>query len=102
MAVNGGDIVGKKILFGVMGLGAAAVVAAFFLDIPPIGDGTAGTPVQITGVTLTAPDGMRLVAPNTILVAESFVDTLSEVSVNATTNIGTRTVLSNRLDRPSS
>jgi hypothetical protein len=39
----GGDTVSKKILWGVMGVGATAAVAAFFLGIPPIGDGTAGT-----------------------------------------------------------
>lgn len=38
-----GDNVGKKILLGVMGLGAAAAVAMFFLGIPPVGDGTEGT-----------------------------------------------------------
>lgn len=42
-AVRGGDTVSKKILWGVVGLGAAAAVSMFFLNIPPIGDGTAGT-----------------------------------------------------------
>jgi len=42
-AVSGGAIVSKKILWGVVGLGAAAAVSMFFLGIPPVGDGTAGT-----------------------------------------------------------
>ena len=42
-AVSGGAIVSKKILWGVVGLGAAAAVSVFFLGIPPVGDGTAGT-----------------------------------------------------------
>ena len=42
-AVSGGGIVSKKILWGVVGLGAAAAVSMFFLGIPPVGDGTAGT-----------------------------------------------------------
>jgi len=42
-AVTGRAGVSKRILWGVAGVGAAAAVAVFFLGIPPIGDGTAGT-----------------------------------------------------------
>jgi len=42
-AVTGGATVSKKILWGVVGLGSTAAIAMFFLGIPPIGDGTAGT-----------------------------------------------------------
>jgi sugar lactone lactonase YvrE len=64
-------------------------------------DGTARAPVAIEGVTLTAPDGMRLRGPGRILVAESLANTLSEVTVDAVRHTGIRNVLNNRLDRPS-
>ncbi len=64
-------------------------------------NGSAGTPVTISGVTLTSPDGMRLRAPGRILVAEAAADTLSEIAINSADNTGVRSVLSNRLDRPS-
>lgn len=42
-ADKGGVTVGKKILWGAMGLGAAAVVSMFILGIPPVGPGTEAT-----------------------------------------------------------
>jgi len=76
------------------------------IRVPIEAGGAAGTPVQIAGVTLSAPDGMRLLGPNTILVAEAGAafggaDALSKVVVAPAADTGTRVVLSNRLDRPS-
>jgi sugar lactone lactonase YvrE len=51
---------------------------------------------------LTAPDGMRLVAPGTLAVAESSADTVSKLVIDAEHGTATRAVLSDRIDRPSS
>jgi hypothetical protein len=69
------------------------------------GDGSAGTPTQIGGVTMLSPDGMRRVGPATFLTAESDNngvdhDIVSQIVVDTTNNTGVRTIVSNRLDRP--
>jgi hypothetical protein len=68
---------------------------------PIAGDGSAGTPVAIRGVSLTGSDGIRRLAPNTLVVTESGLDAISKVVIDPATNSGVRTLLSDRLDRPS-
>jgi len=63
-------------------------------------DGSAGTAVEIAGVTLTACDGMRWAAPNTLLVAEG-EGALSKIVIDPAHDTGVRDVVSNRIDRPS-
>jgi sugar lactone lactonase YvrE len=94
-AVNGIALDGDHLIVGNLDKG-------ILVQVPIESDGTAGTPVEIAGVTLTAPDGIRLAAPGKLLVAESGADALSEVVIDAVAHTGTRTLLSNRLDRPSS
>jgi YVTN family beta-propeller protein len=53
-------------------------------------------------VTLAGPDGMRLVKGKTLLVAESFADTVSTVTIDPATNTATREIFANHVDRPSS
>lgn len=53
-------------------------------------------------VRFAAPDGMRLRAPHTLLVAESGADTVSEVKIDTTTNTAVRETFANHVDRPSS
>ncbi len=71
------------------------------IRVPLLGGGVAGTPVQLTGVSLVAPDGMRLSAAHTIISTQAFANSVSKIVVNPATNSGTVTTLSNRLDRPS-
>ncbi len=52
--------------------------------------------------TLSGPDGMRLSAPNTLVIAESTGGSLSQVAIDKATNTAIRKVISNRLDTPSS
>ena len=67
---------------------------------PIQGDGTAGTPVAIAGVALAGSDGIRLLAPSTLVVTEANINAISKVVIDPTANRGVRTLLSNRLDRP--
>lgn len=63
-------------------------------------DGTSGTIDEIIVTpALVAPDGMRSLSADTLLVAES-VGRITQVKVTGTTGVGT--VLSNRVDQPSS
>jgi sugar lactone lactonase YvrE len=77
----------------------------------PIGtNDAAGTPTAIALksnmgaaiASLSSPDGMRLRAPHTILIAESGADAVSEVKIDPQTNTAVREVFANRIDRPSS
>jgi sugar lactone lactonase YvrE len=75
--------------------------------IPILGSGSAGTAVAITkpggaSLGLVAPDGMRLVAPGTVVTTESSANTISKLVIDTAHNTATREVLSNRIDRPSS
>ena len=63
-------------------------------------DGTAGAPVAIAGVSLSGTDGIRLLAPNILVVTEANIDAISKVVIDPAANSGVRTLLSNRLDRP--
>jgi sugar lactone lactonase YvrE len=72
-----------------------------------IGDGgEAAAPVEIktangASLGLVAPDGLRLVAPSTIVTTESAADTVSKLVIDPAHDTATREVLSDKLDRPS-
>ena len=72
------------------------------LQVDILDDGSASAPSVIAGLTLTAPDGIRLAGPGRVLVTESLADILSEVVIDAGTHTGVRTVLARDLDRPAS
>lgn len=74
--------------------------------IPFTDSGEAGTPVEIktasgASLGLIAPDGMRLVAANTIVTTESAADTVSKLVIDPAHDTATREVLSDKIDRPS-
>jgi sugar lactone lactonase YvrE len=75
------------------------------IRVPIDAYGAAGAPVVIAGVTMSAPDGMRLLAPATLIVTEGGgfggSDAVTKVVVDPGTDTGVRTVLSTRIDRPS-
>jgi sugar lactone lactonase YvrE len=71
------------------------------IKIPVKADGSADTAVEITVTpALEGPDGMRLIAPNTLMLVEGSAGRLTKVTVSGTT--ATATALSNRLDSPTS
>jgi sugar lactone lactonase YvrE len=71
------------------------------LRFPINADGSAGTPVNITVTpTLNAPDGIRLLNANTLLLVEGGAGNLTQVAING--NTATATVLQNGLNGPTS
>jgi hypothetical protein len=71
------------------------------VKIPVKGDGSADTATEITVTpALEGPDGMRLIAPNTLMLVEGSAGRLTKVAITGAT--GAATVVSNRLDSPTS
>lgn len=76
------------------------------IRIPIMGNGSAGTAVEITAAAggplgLITPDGMRGIAAGEIITTEAQADRISKVTINTTDNTATVETISNRLDRPS-
>lgn len=97
IVVDGGDVYANNLTTGAL------------VRVPIGADGAAGpaTAIQIkdgegAAVKLAMPDGMRLRAARTLLVAESGADAVSELKVDPATDTAVREVFANRIDRPSS